>query len=488
MAQGQRPTWRVQVHTQPATISPEFRVTGHLQVRTRRSGETWEAHVTDRDGAKRTRVLGLAHVKDSGRRTPRGAVVWRTANGPCPEGHLTPKDAEDKLAELIQEFRVAPRAPKVEEEEAPKERIPTFGDVVEEWLTYLRVEKGRARSTVQDAKNVANADLIPRFGRDTPLYAIERREVVVVDGGRQRAELRQVRRDTLETEDVDDYRRDLLESSCAPRTVQKKLVLLHGVFKLAKRRKRIETNPSEDAERVTVDDPGVFNILEPVEFELVYQAVLGPLDSRPEAERDEPDAIDRLAEEEREVYGAALSCAFYAGPRMGELRDLPRRSVSFRRSMLRFESGFTHGERSTLKGKRARSTPLVRPLDTRLTSVMTKSQFRGRDDYVFCDELGGRLSDDKLRAVFYAALARAGFGQRREETDARGNLQIPMRVHDLRHGYCTWAVNAWSVTKVKEYAGHKDLRTTMRYIHHQTKAEDADTGTSYLDEVLGAAA
>jgi integrase len=330
---------------------------------------------------------------------------------------------------------------------------------VEEWLRYLRVEKARARSTVQDARNVANADLIPRFGRDTPLYSIERREVVVSDGGRQWSEIREVRRDTIETEDIDDYRRDPLESDCAPRTVQKKLVLLHGVFKLAKRRKRIETNPSEDAERVTVEDPDIFNILEPIEFELVYQAVLGQLDRRPEADRDESDAVGRLLEEEREVYGAALSCAFYAGPRMGELRDLPRRNVSFRRSILRFESSFTQGERSTPKGKRAPSTPLVRPLDTRLISVLTKSRFGGRDDYVFCDELGGRLSDDKLRAVFYTALARAGFGQRREETDTRGNPQIPMRVHDLRHGYCTWAVNAWSVTKVKEYAGHKDLRT-----------------------------
>jgi hypothetical protein len=100
---------------------------------------------------------------------------------------------------------------------------------------------------------------------------------------------------------------------------------------------------------VTVEDPGIFNILEPFEFEFVYQAVLGQLDLRPNAERDESDAIGRLVEDERDVYGAALSCAFYAGPRMGELRDLPRRNVSFRRSMLRFESGFTHGERSTPK-------------------------------------------------------------------------------------------------------------------------------------------
>ena len=48
----------------------------------------------------------------------------------------------------------------------------------------------------------------------------------------------------------------LLASDLSPRTVQKILVLLHGVFKLAKRRKLIASNPSEDAERVSLEDAG----------------------------------------------------------------------------------------------------------------------------------------------------------------------------------------------------------------------------------------
>lgn len=483
------------MHGQPTTIAPESRVTGHLQVRERGGARQWQARVTDRDGRERTRVLGRAHVKDTGKRTPRGAIVWRSANGPCPPGHLTPKAAEDALAALLEEVRALPRAPRVVEAEQ-QAKVPTFGSAVDGYLLYLRAEKRRKHSTVQDAKNVANAVLLPHFGRDTPLYSIERREVVVTTGSRERVEVREVRRDTFTTEDVDDLRRELLDSHRSPRTVQKILVLLHGVFKLAKRRKMISANPSEDAERVSVEDAGIFNVLEPAEFELVYRAVLGELDLRDEdGSRDDADeegteeraedAIDALTEDERELYGAALSTSFYAGPRMGEVRDLPRKNVDFPRSMLRIESGYTHGERSTPKGRRARSTPLVRPLPDRLESVMTKSKFKGPDDYVFCNELGERLSDDKLRAVFYAALVRAGFGQRRERVDAQGNPQTPMRVHDLRHGFCTWAVNAWPITKVKEYAGHRDLKTTMRYVHHQTKAEDAEVGGSYLDGILG---
>jgi hypothetical protein len=32
--------------------------------------------------------------------------------------------------------------------------------------------------------------------------------------------------------------------------------------------------------------------------------------------------------------------------------------------------------------------------------------------------------------------------------------------------------------------GHRDIQTTMRCVHHQTKAEDADLGGAYLDRVL----
>lgn len=92
-----------------------------------------------------------------------------------------------------------------------------------------------------------------------------------------------------------------------------------------------------------------------------------------------------------------------------------------------------------------------------------------------------------MRAVLYTALADAGLGYKRAQSDQHGNPQAPFRVHDLRHAWCTWAVNVWPVTKVQLYAGHRDIQTTMRYVHHQTKAEDADLGGAYLDRVLSPA-
>jgi integrase len=387
---------------------------------------------------------------------------------------------------ILDDARAAPLSRAVEDFGAT-EPIPTFGDAVDAWLTYLRVEKRRKRSTLEDAKYVAERHLLPRFGRDTPLYRLERHEVVVADGGRQHGKVREERKDTFTTRDVDEFRRDLLARTTSPRLAQKVLVLLHGVFKLAKRRGLIGSNPSADAERVTLDDAGTFNVLEPVEFEAVYRAALGRLDERPDADHDS-DAIDELDEADRLRYAAALSVAFYAGPRMGEIRDLPWRNVDFARSMIRIESGFTRGERSTPKGKRARSTPLVPILAERLAKLGARPRFVGADDYVFANSLGDRVSEDTLRAVFYAALARAGLAGKRAAQDIHGNAQMPIRVHDLRHSWCTWAVNVWPITKVQTYAGHRDIKTTMRYVHHQTKAEDASLGGEYLDRVFATGA
>jgi integrase len=167
------------------------------------------------------------------------------------------------------------------------------------------------------------------------------------------------------------------------------------------------------------------------------------------------------------------------------VRDLPWRNVDFAGALIRIESGYVEGTRSTPKGKRARSVPLVAPLSQRLAALATRATFAGEQDDVFCTALGGRVSDKRIRAVFYAGLDRAGLSYKRATTDTHGNPQEPVRLHDLRHSFCSWAVNVWPITKVQEFAGHADIKTTRRYVHHQTKAEDAEAGGAYLARVLG---
>jgi hypothetical protein len=54
--------------------------------------------------------LGPAWTRPTGRRTPRGAVVWKAAAGPKPTPeHLTPADADARIREiLVTAGRLAP--------------------------------------------------------------------------------------------------------------------------------------------------------------------------------------------------------------------------------------------------------------------------------------------------------------------------------------------------------------------------------------------
>jgi hypothetical protein len=74
---------------------------GHLQVRGDPRHRVWYALWRDADGRHKKR-LGPAHVKDPGRRTPRGAVVRRAADGPKPDpSYLSPADARDEVSKLL---------------------------------------------------------------------------------------------------------------------------------------------------------------------------------------------------------------------------------------------------------------------------------------------------------------------------------------------------------------------------------------------------
>jgi hypothetical protein len=86
------------------------RPTGHLQVKTDKNGRTrsfW-AFWRDCNDRKGGRCLGPAHVRDSGRRTSRGAVIWRAGHGPKPSPeYLTPKEAQACLETILEELRTA---------------------------------------------------------------------------------------------------------------------------------------------------------------------------------------------------------------------------------------------------------------------------------------------------------------------------------------------------------------------------------------------
>src|SRR5256885_995545 len=107
-------------------------VTGHLRVEARAKGRVSVAKYVRADGGESREVLGAAWVKDSGRKTPRGATVWRAPDGRKPDGFLTPKEA-------LQEVLAAERRPpgRRSARAGPK----SFGEALASYLESLDVEK-----------------------------------------------------------------------------------------------------------------------------------------------------------------------------------------------------------------------------------------------------------------------------------------------------------------------------------------------------------
>jgi integrase len=308
----------------------ETRPSGHLQVKGDRRNRAWYALWRDADGRHQKR-LGLAHVKDSGRRTPRGAVIWRAADGPkADQTYLSPAETRDELAKLLAD---APREPTNPRHKRDQDR--TFGEACEAWLNYVEHEKARRPSTLRDYRNAVRCYLLPEFDPDTLLR-------------------------TLDTRRIDAYRERLLtETELSRRTVQKILVELYSILKRAKRKGWIEVNPAEDAERVTVPRTGDFTVLTP----------------------DEVHAVARA--DGAEIYAAVYLRAAFTGLRLGELRALRWLDVDFANRIVHVRRNLVRAEEGAPKSQRVRSVPMSDQVAVVLDALSRRGDGSGPEDLVF---------------------------------------------------------------------------------------------------------
>lgn len=397
------------------------RPSGHLQVKGRRGRRSYYALWRDAQGRHQLR-LGPAHVRDSGRVTARGATIWRAGDGPKPDdSFLTPSEAEERLRGLL---AGAPRISTLDR----RSGLVTFADACAEWLRYLEHDRLRAPSTLADYRNAVRSYLLPAFGEEEPLERIT-------------------------TQRIDAWREYLLEQGRhSPRTVQKLLVLLHGILKRAKRRGWIAVNPAEDAERVSVQRSGDFNVLRP----------------------EEVLEVARVSDSEQ--LGALIVTAAFTGLRLGELRALRWGDVEIDKRLVHVRRSYTHGKFGRPKSQRVRSVPLVDQAIAALDPLTRREHFVGVQDLVFVSERGEPVDDAWLRDGFYRGLSQAGLGGLREKDD-------PMVFHDLRHTFGTLAVQVFPLSDVKAYMGHADISTTMLYVHHVPQHDAASKLSAVLSPV-----
>ena len=377
-----------------------MRASGHVQLRKRKRGDQW--YVAYRiNGRRFKRRLGPA---------------WKEKGRP-PAGYYTRRKAEEALQAILTDARRG-ELPLPD----PGGEAHTYGDTCDEFLRYVRDEKQRSTSTVGDYGNAIKRRLLPEFGEDTPVASITREQI---DAFRERL---------------------LMEGQLSRRSVQKLLVINYSVLKRAKRKGWIPANPAEDAERVTLERSGDFNVLSP----------------------EEVFAVARAADDEQDA--ALFTVAAFTGLRMGELRGLRWTDVDFAGRSVFVRQNRTRSELRKPKSGKVRSVPLIDQAAAALDGLSSREHFTQPSDLVFVSDSGSYLDDGEVRKRFYSALRRAGLGHKRHEDP-------PLRFHDLRHTFGTVAVQVWPLVDVQSYMGHASISTTMIYAHHVPKHNAADALT-----------
>ncbi len=415
------------------------RPTGHTQVKGRRGGRAYYALIRDGEGRHQCK-LGPAWVKDSGKRTPRGAVKWVARDGPKPPGHLTPADAEDMLREMLAK---APRRPV----ERPRPaRAMTLREACDHWVRWAESDREAKRSTIGDYRNMC--DRVCRdLGGETQLASLTtkglqewvdalpaERRLSPKEAKRRRAAGVQMRRL------ADGTHVQLTPASS--RTKRKYIVALNGILKRAVKLGAITSNPIEQVER-----PGRLHKRKT----LATSQFLRPA---------EVHALIRAAAEVKQQDAVTFMVSAFCGLRLGELLDLRWGAVNFAGSSLHVESSFVRNAEGTPKSGAGRAVPMAPEVARALTEHAQTTPAKSEADLVFVSEQGTHVDANALRKRYYKALERAGLRR--------------IRIHDLRHTFGTvCAAKGIPLTMIKEWMGHAHLATTEIYTAFYPQDADA---------------
>ena len=285
-----------------------------------------------------------------------------------------------------------------------------FREAAAEWLRHAEHERAVKPATLVDYRSAVSSRLVPAFG-DLPLEAV-----------------------TPDT--IDQWRRGLLaETELSARTVNKSLTILHGIMERARRVWKLPANPVADIERVRERYSGDFDFYSPEEIRALVRAAASEQD------------------------GALYLTAAFTGLRRGELVALRWRDVDFAGDAIRVRGNFSHGEVVTPKGGKVRTVPMVPEVAQALARLGSRERFSSESDLVFPNEVGAHIDASALRRRYLRALEAAGLRR--------------LRFHDLRHTFGSLAINRASIVQVQAWMGHADVDTTMRYLHHKSRADDA---------------
>jgi integrase len=477
--------------------------TGFTTVRPGKRGKRfYYAYWRDADG-RHGQCLGLAHVKDTGRRTVRGGVVWRAGDGPRPSPeHLTPKDAAARLRAILEAAPVTPS-------EGQPER--NLQDAVEGWLIERASQRGLKRSTTMDYEDLFER-LYRDLGADTPVAELERgrlqRYFATFEAqrviGPERAKDARERGETVREVVVERWTAqppgvqpvDVPTKAEAERLASE----LGGTWK-HRRRGAYRVVPARHQRPRRVSGAATHELREqgwlidrratprlllcsPAapqtrnKYRDLLSAVLdyarreGWIDSNPlvdvrrssrrhdrerilrRADFYDPDEVERLLEHASGPFEEAFwLCGFHAGMRLpGEALGLRWGAVDFEAGVIRIYDNWVRNALDGTKTMDSAPVPMTPRLSSALIGLSGRGDFTSDNDFVFTrDGLGRPAAQRPLREAFKTAANEAG-------------LQvIPM--YNARHSFGTsLARDGVDVRTIQALMRHDRLSTTEQYM------------------------
>jgi integrase len=362
-------------------------VSGHAFLVQRARGPQWYVKFRLPDGRQVQRRLGPA---------------W-TGRGRPATGYLTRRSAQAVLDELLAQARAGTLPGMVR-------TGATFAQASAEWLRWQEQDRQRKRSTLDDYRSAVRVHLDPAFG-DLQLEEITPRR-------------------------ADDWRRSLLDAGrLSNRSINKLLVLLHGILERGRKVWGLRENPLRDVERQPLVRRAHIDVYSTKEIRALMRSA--------------------ASQQDRAIFQTAA----FTGLRMGELIALRWRDVDLELRTIRVSASYSHRQLTTPKSGKGRAVPIIAPVARTLNRLRRRRHMTGPDDLVFPGPLGGYLDDSALRRRYKTARDNAGLR--------------PMRFHDLRHTFGTHAIRTADPRELQEWMGHTDFSTTEIYLSYKPRADAA---------------
>jgi integrase len=286
----------------------------------------------------------------------------------------------------------------------------TTATLAEDWIAYGIRERDWKPSTLSDNRSVVNAHINPTFGSRRP--------------------------EKITVEQIEDWRDELVEErGLSRRTANKALTVLGAILERGRKHGLVINAAREVAKLRDRYDPNQYDFFTPEEVEQLVEAAASEQD------------------------GTIYLVAAFTGLRMGELIALRWRDVDFDGESLHVYGSYSLGTLTAPKSGVARTVPMAEQVLAALKAHQPRLAEAGREALVFPGERGEYLDGSALRRRYKKALKKAELR--------------PLRFHDLRHTFGSIAINQATIVQVQSWMGHADVQTTMKYMHHRSRAGDA---------------